>query len=530
MRISFLSIALGTLVIQIQSCLSCSLKDWNLKAVVLSLSVSSLKAEYMYLRPLARPQEEQVITSSSDAAPRDLFLRDTTYVLCGKSRGLNQYRTAFTASRVVRFFLRRFRHFKVGYCSDFCDKLCNHKPCYADYRLAELDLVCVCVDDGPYRCVGNSECLDDVCQDADECASPELNDCAENAVCQNTVGNYTCSCPPGFEGDGYAACDNLDECQGEGEGNNCDVNAECTDTPGSFTCACNPGWGGDGVNCTNFDECQGEGDGNNCDVNAECTDTPGSFACTCNPGWGGDGVTCTNFDECQGEGDGNNCDVNAECSDTPGNFTCSCNSGWQGDGVTCEDIDECEDPIPACGTGAICANTLGSYNCSCSDSCYEPTYAMGNDDGCAPVECFVSCAEARAAGNTESGLFILCPSYLQQCFTVYCDQETDDGNWALFFAYKHIGNENDPLVEGTLPTDPLTGYSHVDVQDLGYAVDDISKILFYCETSNHARKIHFTSTNDIVKQIAYTGDQTGNNAAAWKGAETYRWLARLSIL
>jgi hypothetical protein len=137
------------------------------------------------------------------------------------------------------------------------------------------------------------------------------------------------------------------------------------------------------------------------------------------------------------------------------------------------------------------------------------------------VECFVSCAEALAAGNAESGLTILCPSYLQQCFTVYCDQETDDGNWALFFAYKHIGNDNDPLVEGTLPSDPLTGYSHMNIQDLGYAVDDISKIRFYCETSNHARKIHFTSTNDTVKQIAYTGDQTGNtDAAAWKGDET----------
>ena len=31
---------------------------------------------------------------------------------------------------------------------------------------------------------------------------------------------------------------------------NCHGNASCTNTEGSFTCSCNPGYTGDGVNCT----------------------------------------------------------------------------------------------------------------------------------------------------------------------------------------------------------------------------------------------------------------------------------------
>ena len=30
---------------------------------------------------------------------------------------------------------------------------------------------------------------------------------------------------------------------------NCDANAACADTEGSFTCTCNPGYEGDGVTC-----------------------------------------------------------------------------------------------------------------------------------------------------------------------------------------------------------------------------------------------------------------------------------------
>ena len=36
--------------------------------------------------------------------------------------------------------------------------------------------------------------------DIDECGDPNLNLCSKN--CINTPGNYTCSCPKGYRGDG----------------------------------------------------------------------------------------------------------------------------------------------------------------------------------------------------------------------------------------------------------------------------------------------------------------------------------------
>ena len=39
--------------------------------------------------------------------------------------------------------------------------------------------------------------------DIDECASPQLNSCAQSATCSNTPGAYNCSCNAGFKGDGF---------------------------------------------------------------------------------------------------------------------------------------------------------------------------------------------------------------------------------------------------------------------------------------------------------------------------------------
>jgi hypothetical protein len=130
--------------------------------------------------------------------------------------------------------------------------------------------------------------------------------------------------------------------------------------------------------------------------------------------------------------------------------------------------------------------------------------------------CYYSCEAAMRSGMVESGEFDMCPTGdPKERFTAFCDQETNGGGWMLFFAYNHIGGENDELDQSVLPTDPDAGYSHMDLEDTGYILADIEAVRYYCHTSAHNRRMHFTTTNSKVKEIARTGSQVGNTAASW---------------
>ena len=47
-----------------------------------------------------------------------------------------------------------------------------------------------------------------LCVDRDECQDPSTNDCDGNAICENNVGSFECSCKKGFTGNGKT-------CQGD---------------------------------------------------------------------------------------------------------------------------------------------------------------------------------------------------------------------------------------------------------------------------------------------------------------------------
>ena len=127
-----------------------------------------------------------------------------------------------------------------------------------------------------------------------ECLEESLNECDENAVCENTEGSYTCTCNAPLEGDGKT-CEHPDptacykECEQPGE--ECQFINDTRD----MECVCKDGYmessGVDmNTNCEEVNEC-GTGS-HECDVNADCTNTIGSYNCKCKNGYQGDGASC----------------------------------------------------------------------------------------------------------------------------------------------------------------------------------------------------------------------------------------------
>ena len=91
----------------------------------------------------------------------------------------------------------------------------------------------------------------------------------------------------------------------------------------------------------------------------------------------------------------------------------------------------------------------------------------------------------------------------------------DSDGWILLLAYKHVGGENKALVQGTAPTFPTEGYSHVWLNDLGLTASDVDSVRFYCHTSGHSRKMHFSTSDATIKSFLIDGSTTGNAVSLW---------------
>ena len=87
----------------------------------------------------------------------------------------------------------------------------------------------------------------------------DVQACAEGANEINQGGFVNCECKPGYAGDGFNVCADIDECA-DPSTNLCEAPATCQNTVGSFICNC-PAEGytkdpNDDHKCADINECE----------------------------------------------------------------------------------------------------------------------------------------------------------------------------------------------------------------------------------------------------------------------------------
>ena len=235
--------------------------------------------------------------------------------------------------------------FEGHLCTDIDECMIN-ATCHGDAECSNnegsYDCSCKVGYHGNGKVCRKGQCDDRSCPTNQKCVSPST---------------LTCQCKKGFRFEKVKdSCQDINECL---LGGYCSQNSSCVNSEGSSSCSCNPGYFGDGKICR-----KGNCTEDLCSVNEECV-SPMTLDCRCKPGFERNGTGfCIDTDECSNNK--NNCDAAATCSNEIGAYTCFCNSGFYGNGYSCEDINECEKGLHDCHADATCVNTMGNFTCRCN--------------------------------------------------------------------------------------------------------------------------------------------------------------------
>ncbi|XP_049457035.1 mucin-like protein [Epinephelus fuscoguttatus] len=258
-----------------------------------------------------------------------------------------------------------------GFSGKFCGNtadICRGKPCFRGVQ---------CQSESKPDHFTCGECPNNTvsggkqgykCFEHDMCIPPFPFPCHEDADCLSTKQNFTCTCKPGFTGDGQN-CTDIDECADLATCPN--AKFECKNKPGSVDCSC---------------RYQKTKDTDGC---GDSANPPGCNVFNVSVGWTknrSDGLkqlvdilsmgfqnkfyNASKKDPVQGSSPGvAEYRINVS-SDTPHwyirEYLVRVSSHYDIRSVEVDDLDECKAKEAVCVHPALCANTYGGYRCVCN--------------------------------------------------------------------------------------------------------------------------------------------------------------------
>ncbi|XP_039995971.1 uncharacterized protein si:ch73-105b23.6 isoform X4 [Xiphias gladius] len=265
-----------------------------------------------------------------------------------------------------------------GFSGKFCGNtsdVCQGKPCFRGVKCqskTELDqFTCGdCPEDTVAKGKQGYKCFEH-----DMCIPPFPFPCHKDADCRSTKQNYTCTCKPGFTGNGHN-CTDIDECA---ELSTCpNAKFECKNKPGSVDCVCR---------YKDTKDTDGCGDSAN---------PPGSNLFNVSVSWKknrSDGLkqlvdillmgfqnkfyNASKKDALLGSKPGlDEYRINVS-SDTPHwyirDYLARVSSLYDIRAIEVDDLDECKAKEAVCAHPALCANTYGGYRCVCNGTDVDET-------------------------------------------------------------------------------------------------------------------------------------------------------------
>jgi len=241
--------------------------------------------------------------------------------------------------------------------SDICaaDNICDAvDECLTDNGGCDANATCTNNSDG-VTCACNGNRIDEN-GDGTLCTLPAGEACTTNEECNSDL------CVDNV-------CDDVDECTAGTD--NCDANATCTNTAQGFSCTCDANTvdeNGDGTLCTFIA-------GEACTTNEECN----SDLCVDN--------VCDDVDECATNNGG--CDPDrgtSTCTNTAQSFSCTCDANTvdvNGDGTSCPLVVG-----QACTAGTDCLSGTCGTTPPNQGTCLGATgEACANNNDCASDSC-----------------------------------------------------------------------------------------------------------------------------------------------